>query len=59
VVVSRLLKLVPNDAGIPLNEEGDESGGSDDTTASAVSTVDTNSLIFLAMVTPIQQYKMQ
>jgi len=42
VVASRLLKLVPNDAGIPLNEEGDESGGSDDTTASAVSTVDTS-----------------
>jgi len=42
VVTSRLLKLVPNDTGIPLNEESDKSGGSDGIMASAVSTVATN-----------------
>jgi len=41
-VTSILLKLVPNNAGIPLNEESEESGGSNGTTVSAVSTVDTN-----------------
>jgi len=41
-VTSRSLKLVPNNAGIPLNEESEESGDRDGTTASAVSTVDTN-----------------
>ena len=40
VVASRSLKLVPNDAGIPLNEESANST-SDSTTATAASTVDT------------------
>ena len=40
VVASRSLKLVPNDAGIPLNEESANSA-SDSTTATAASTVDT------------------
>ena len=39
VVSSRSLKLVPNDAGIPLNEESE---GSDSATVSALSTADTN-----------------
>ena len=39
VVSSRSLKLVPNDAGIPLNEESE---GSDSATVSTVSTADTN-----------------
>jgi len=39
VVTSRFLELVPNDAGIPLNEKSE---GSDSVTVSAVSTADTN-----------------
>jgi len=50
VVTSRSLEIVPNDAGIPLNEESEESGDNDGTTASAVSTVDTNATRCTAIV---------
>jgi len=50
VVTSRSLKLVLNDANIPLNEESEESGVNDGTTASAISTVDTNATQCTAIV---------
>jgi len=49
-VTSRLLKLVPNNVCMPLNEEGKDSGGSNGTTTSAVSTVDTNATQCTAIV---------